>query len=111
MTEAVVARAQGNYATTEQIAADVRAKLGQETIGLVFPIMSRNRFAVLLSAFASSCKKLIVQLSYPADEVGNLLIEPDLLDEKGVDPYTDSFSEAEFREKFGSTVHRSTGVD
>ena len=111
VTEAVVARAQGNYATTEQIAADVRAKLGEETIGLVFPIMSRNRFAVLLSAFASSCKKLIVQLSYPADEVGNLLIEPDLLDEKGVDPYTDSFSEAEFREKFGSTVHRFTGVD
>ena len=111
VTEAVVARTQGNYATTEQIAADVRAKLGEDTIGLVFPIMSRNRFAVLLSAFASSCKRLVVQLSYPADEVGNLLIDPDLLDEKGVDPYRDSFTEAEFRATFGSTVHRFTGVD
>lgn len=111
VTEAVVARTQGNYATTEQIAKDVKNKLGDDTIGLVFPIMSRNRFAVLLSAFASACKKLVVQLSYPSDEVGNLLIDPDLLDEKGVDPYTDSFTEEEFRKVFGSTVHRFTGVD
>lgn len=111
VTEAVVARTQGNYATTAQITKDTQAKLGTDTIGLVFPIMSRNRFAVCLSAFAKSCKKLIVQLSYPADEVGNQLIDPDLLDEKGVDPYTDSFTEEEFRKTFGSTVHRFTGVD
>ena len=87
VTEAVVARTQGNYATCAQIAAAVRQKLGGETLGLVFPIMSRNRFAILLKAFAMSAKKLIIQFSYPADEVGNLLVDRDRFDESGIDPY------------------------
>lgn len=113
VTEAVVARTQGNYATTEQIAADVRAKLGGEDMGIVFPIMSRNRFSVVLKGIAMGCKKLYVQLSYPSDEVGNLLVDRDIFDEAGVNPYTDSFTEAEFRKLFGKdkTIHRFTGVD
>ncbi len=113
VTEAVVARTQGNYATTEQMAADIRAKLGGEDMGIVFPIMSRNRFSVVLKAIAMSCKKLYVQLSYPSDEVGNLIVERDIFDEAGINPYTDSFTEAEFRKIFGKdkTVHRFTGVD
>jgi F420-0:gamma-glutamyl ligase len=113
ITEAVVARTQGNYATCEQIAADVRAKLGGEEMGIVFPILSRNRFAILLKAIAMGCKKLYVQLSFPSDEVGNPLVEQDLFDESGIDPYTTSFTEAEFRKVFGKdkTVHRFTGVD
>lgn len=113
VTEAVVARTQGNYATTDQIAADVRAKLGGEDVGIVFPIMSRNRFSVVLKGIAMGCKKLYVQLSYPSDEVGNLLVDRDIFDEAGVNPYTDSFTEKEFRKLFGKdkTIHRFTGVD
>lgn len=113
VTEAVVARTQGNYATCEQIAEDVRAKLGSEDMGIVFPILSRNRFAILLKAIAMSTKKLYVQLSYPCDEVGNPLVDRDLLDEKGINPYSDSFTEAEFRSIFdkGCTIHRFTGID
>ena len=113
VTEAVVARTQGNYATTDQIAADVRAKLGGEDVGMVFPIMSRNRFSVVLKGIAMGCKKLYVQLSYPSDEVGNLLVDRDIFDEAGVNPYTDSFTEKEFRKLFSKdkTIHRFTGVD
>ncbi len=113
VTEAVVARTQGNYATTDQIAADVRAKLGGEDMGIIFPIMSRNRFSVVLKGIAMGCKKLYVQLSYPSDEVGNLLVDRDIFDEAGVNPYTDSFTEKEFRKLFGKdkTIHRFTGVD
>ena len=113
VTEAVVARTQGNYATTDQIAADVRTKLGGEDVGIVFPIMSRNRFSVVLKGIAMGCKKLYVQLSYPSDEVGNLLVDRDIFDEAGVNPYPDSFTEKEFRKLFGKdkTIHRFTGVD
>lgn len=113
VTEAVVARTQGNYATTDQIAADVRAKLSGEDVGIVFPIMSRNRFSVVLKGIAMGCKKLYIQLSYPSDEVGNLLVDRDIFDEAGVNPYTDSFTEKEFRKLFGKdkTIHRFTGVD
>ncbi len=112
VTEAVVGRTQGNYATTEQIAADVKAKLGGKDMGIVFPILSRNRFSVLLKGLAMACEKLYVQLSYPGDEVGNQLISIDDVDAKGVNPYSDSFDEAGFRAVFGNnTVHRFTGVD
>ncbi len=112
VTEAVVARTQGNYATTEQIAADIRAKFGGEELGIVFPILSRNRFAILLRSIAMGCKKLYVQLSYPSDEVGNSFITYDMIDEKGVNPYSDSFNEEEFRKVFGfETKHTFTGVD
>ncbi len=112
VTEAVVGRTQGNYATTEQIAKDVRAKLGGKDMGIVFPILSRNRFSVLLKGLAMACEKLYVQLSYPGDEVGNQLVSIDEADEKGVNPYSDSFDEAGFRAVFGNnTVHRFTGVD
>ncbi|MBR6780129.1 MAG: coenzyme F420-0:L-glutamate ligase, partial [Clostridia bacterium] len=112
VTEAVVGRTQGNYATTEQIAADVKAKLGGKDMGIVFPILSRNRFSVLLKGLSMACEKLYVQLSYPGDEVGNQLVSIDEVDEKGVNPYSDSFDEAGFRAVFGNnTVHRFTGVD
>ncbi len=112
VTEAVVARTQGNYATVDQIAQALREKLGGEDMGIVFPILSRNRFAIVLRAIAKSCKKLYVQLSYPSDEVGNALLSLDELDQKGVNPYSDSFELDAFREKFGpNTVHRFTGVD
>lgn len=112
VTESVVARTQGNYATCEQIAADVRAKFGGGDMGIVFPILSRNRFAIILKALAMSCEKLYIQLSYPADEVGNALLSLELLDEKGVNPYRDNFDEAGFRRVFGKqTVHPFTGVD
>lgn len=112
VTEAVVARTQGNYATVDQIAEDIRSKLGGEDMGIVFPILSRNRFAILLRAIARSCKKLYVQLSYPTDEVGNGLLTWDQVDEEGVDPYKDHFTETEFRKVFGmNTVHPFTGVD
>ncbi len=113
VTEAVVARTQGNYATCDQIAKDLRDKFGGEELGIVFPILSRNRFSVLLKAIAMSTKKLYVQLSYPSDEVGNLLMERDIFDEAGVNPYSDNFTEEEFRKIFPkeSTVHRFTGVD
>ncbi len=112
VTEAVVARTQGNYATVQQIAQDVRSKLGGEDMGIIFPILSRNRFAIMLRALSMSCKKLYVQLSYPSDEVGNHLVSEDDVDEKKVNPYTDSFDEKGFRDTFGfNTVHPFTGVD
>ena len=111
MTEAIVARAQGNYATVDDIAADVKAKLGGETIGVIFPILSRNRFAICLRGIAKGAKKIVLMLSYPSDEVGNHLIDEDLLDEKGVDPYKDVLSLERYRELFGYTTHPFTGVD
>lgn len=112
VTEAVVARTQGNYATVRQIAKDVSQKLGGEDMGIIFPILSRNRFAIMLRALSMSCKKLYVQLSYPSDEVGNHLISLDEVDGKNVNPYSDSFDEKGFREVFGfDTVHPFTGVD
>ena len=111
MTEAIVARAQGNYASVDQIAADVRAKFGGETVGVIFPILSRNRFSICLRGIAKGVKKVVLMLSYPADEVGNHLISPDALDEKGVNPYSDVLDLAKYRELFGYEKHRFTGVD
>ena len=111
MTEAIVARAQGNYATVDDIANDVRAKFGGETVGVIFPILSRNRFAICLRGIAKGAKKIVLMLSYPSDEVGNHLISLDQLDEKGVNPYTDVLSLKEYRELFGYEKHRFTGVD
>jgi F420-0:gamma-glutamyl ligase len=113
VTEAVVARTQGNYSTCVQITKDVKNKIGCGTIGLVFPILSRNRFAMILKGIAAAAnEKLIIQLSYPSDEVGNAFLSIDAMDEKGIDPYRDSFDEAGFRAVFGKeTYHRFTGVD
>ena len=111
MTEAIVARAQGNYATVEDIAVDVRNKLGGETVGVIFPILSRNRFAICLRGIAMGAKKIVLMLSYPSDEVGNHLIDWDLMDEKGVDPYRDVLTLEKYRELFGWSKHRFTGVD
>ena len=111
MTEAIVARAQGNYAGVDDIAADVRAKLGGETIGVIFPILSRNRFAICLRGIARGAKKVVLMLSYPSDEVGNHLIDLDVLDEKGVDPYKDVLSLEQYRALFGSPLHPFTGID
>ena len=113
VTEAVVARTQGNYATCEQIAADIRAKLGEGPIGILFPILSRNRFGILLRAMTmASPEGVVIQMSYPSDEVGNALLSWDQLDEKQVDPYRDSFEYDQFRAVFGPhTVHPFTGVD
>ena len=111
MTEAIVARAQGNYASVDDIAADVRTKLGGGTIGVVFPILSRNRFAICLRGIAKGAKKVVLQLSYPADEVGNHLVDLDLVDEKGIDPYRDVLDLDRFRALFGKILHPFTGVD
>ncbi len=111
VTEAVVARAQGNYAHINDIAADVKAKLGGETIGVIFPILSRNRFSVCLKGIARGAKKVVLMLSFPADEVGNHLIDEDLLDEKGVNPWSDVLTEEKYRELFGRVLHPFTGVD
>ena len=111
VTESVVARSQGNYATVAQIAADVRAKTGGGTVGVCFPILSRNRFAVCLSGIAAGCKKVVLMLSYPSDEVGNHLVSMDQVDETGIDPYADVLSLEQFRKAFGSAVHPFTGVD
>ncbi len=111
MTEAVVARAQGNYASVDDIAEDVKAKFGGETVGVIFPILSRNRFAICLRGIAKGAKKVVLMLSYPSDEVGNHLISIDALDEKGVDPYKDVLSLEKYRELFGYEKHRFTGVD
>ena len=111
MTEAIVARAQGNYATVEQIAADVREKLGGETVGVIFPILSRNRFSICLRGIAKGCKKIVLMLSYPSDEVGNHLIDWDTLDSCGVDPYRDVLTEEKYRELFGYPKHPFTGMD
>ncbi len=111
MTEAIVARAQGNYATVEDIAQDVRAKLGGEDVGVIFPILSRNRFAICLRGIAKGAKKVVLMLSYPSDEVGNHLISLDMLDEKGIDPYSDVLTLERYRELFGYEKHPFTGVD
>ena len=111
MTEAIVARAQGNYATVDDIAEDVRTKLGGETIGVIFPILSRNRFAICLRGIAKGCKKIVLMLSYPSDEVGNHLIDWDVMDEHGVDPYKDVLTEENYRKMFGYVKHPFTGVD
>lgn len=111
MTEAIVARAQGNYATVQDIAEDVKNKLGGETVGVIFPILSRNRFAICLRGIASGAKKIVLMLSYPSDEVGNHLVDLDALDEKGVDPYQDVLSLERYRELFGYQLHPFTGVD
>ena len=111
MTEAIVARAQGNYATVDDIAADVKEKFGGETVGVIFPILSRNRFAICLRGIAKGAKKIVLMLSYPSDEVGNHLISLDALDEKGVNPYTDVLDLKTYRELFGYEKHPFTGVD
>ena len=111
MTEAIVARAQGNYATVDDIACDVKNKLGGETIGVIFPILSRNRFSVCLKGIAKGAKKVVLMLSYPSDEVGNHLISLDAIDEKGVNPYTDVLTLAKYRELFGYEKHTFTGID
>ena len=111
VTEAVVGRAQRNYATVDDIAADVSAKFGNDTVGVIFPILSRNRFAICLRGIAKGLKKIVLMLSYPSDEVGNHLVSLDQLDEKGVDPYRDVLTEARYRELFGESRHPFTGVD
>ena len=111
MTEAIVARAQGNYASVDDIAQDVKAKFGGETVGVIHPILSRNRFAICLRGIAKGAKKVVLMLSYPSDEVGNHLISLDALDEKGINPYTDVLTLEKYRELFGYEKHRFTGVD
>ena len=111
VTESVVARSQGNYASVDAIAADVRAKLGGETIGVIFPILSRNRFAICLRGIAKGAKKVVLMLSYPSDEVGNELVSFDQLDAAKVNPYSDVLSLEKYRELFGANPHPFTGVD
>ncbi len=111
VTESIVARAQGNYATVQDIAEDVRKKLGGGTIGVIFPILSRNRFAVCLKGIAMGAEKVVLMLSYPSDEVGNALLTLDQLDEKGINPYSDVLSLEKYRELFGENKHEFTGVD
>ncbi|MDD7285475.1 MAG: coenzyme F420-0:L-glutamate ligase [Firmicutes bacterium] len=111
ITESILARAQANYATKDQLAEDVRNKLGGETIGVIFPILSRNRFAICLRGIARGAKKVVLMLSYPSDEVGNHLLDLDLLDAKGVNPYTDVLTQAEFEETFGKSRHTFTDMD
>ena len=111
ITESVVARVQGNYVSVDDIAADVRAKLGGETVGVIFPILSRNRFAICLRGIAKGCKKIVLMLSYPSDEVGNHLVTMDMIDEAGVNPYSDVLSLEKYRELFGYEKHEFTGVD
>ena len=111
VTESIVARAQGNYATVNDIAADVRAKLGGETVGVIFPILSRNRFAICLRGIAMGAKKVVLMLAYPSDEVGNELVSLDKLDAAGVNPYSDVLTESRYRELFGINKHEFTGVD
>ena len=111
LTESIVARAQGNYASIDAIAKDVKAKLGGETVGVIFPILSRNRFAVLLRGIALGCKKVVLMLSYPSDEVGNALISIDQLDDAGINPYSDVLTLERYRELFGYSKHEFTGVD
>lgn len=110
-TESIVARAQGNYASVDAIAKDVKEKLGGETIGVIFPILSRNRFSICLKGIAKGAKKVILMLSYPSDEVGNALVSLDQLDEAGINPYSDVLDERRYRELFGKNIHPFTGVD
>lgn len=111
MTESIVARAQGNLVTVDDIAADVKAKTGGETVGVIFPILSRNRFAVCLKGIAKGVKKVIIMLSYPSDEVGNKLITEEMVEESGINPYSDVFDLKRYRDAFGSYKHEFTGVD
>ena len=111
VTEAVVARAQGNYAHIDDIAKDVKSKFGDDTVGVIFPILSRNRFSICLKGIARGCKKVVLMLSYPSDEVGNHLIDLDIMDEKGVNPWSDVLTEERYRELFGYEKHVFTGVD
>ena len=111
VTEAVVARSMGNYASCDQIAKDIRDKFGDSAIGLIFPILSRNRFAICLKGIARGAKKIVLMLSYPSDEVGNHLIDLDSLDAKGINPWTDVLTEKDFRDNFGVVLHPFTGVD
>ncbi|KRU26672.1 gamma-glutamyl ligase [Clostridium sporogenes] len=111
VTESVVARAQGNYATIDQIAKDVKSKFGDDTIGVIFPILSRNRFAICLRGIAKGAKKIVLMLSYPSDEVGNHLVDIDMLDDKGINPWSDVLTEKQFRDCFGEVKHTFTGVD
>lgn len=111
MTESIVARAQGNYATIDQIAKDINNKFGDKTIGVIFPITSRNRFAILLKGIARGCKKIVLMFSYPSDEVGNALLSLDDLDEKNINPYSDVLTLNKYRELFGNKVHEFTGMD
>ena len=111
VTESIVARAQGNYATIQNIADDVKAKLGGGTVGVIFPILSRNRFAICLRGIAMGCKKIVLMLSYPSDEVGNELVSLDKIDEAGVNPYSDVLTLERYRELFGANKHEFTGVD
>ncbi len=111
ITESIVARAQGNYASVDAIAADVKAKTGGETVGVIFPITSRNRFALNLKGIAMGCKKIVLMLSYPSDEVGNALLTYDQIDEAGINPYSDVLTLERYRELFGENIHEFTGVD
>lgn len=111
ITESIVARVQGNYATVDQIADDIKNKFGGEEVGVIFPILSRNRFAICLRGIARGCKKIVLMLSYPSDEVGNHLLDIDLIDEAGINPYSDVLSEAEFEKAFGKSKHTFTGMD
>lgn len=111
VTESVVARAQGNYASVQDISADVKAKLGSETIGVIFPILSRNRFAICLRGIAGAAKKIVLMLKYPADEVGNELVSEDMIDRAGVNPYRDTLTLERYRALFGAPKHEFTGVD
>lgn len=111
ITESIVARAQGNYASVDDIAADIKAKFGDNTIGVIFPILSRNRFAICLRGIAKGAKKIVLMLSYPSDEVGNELVNLDKIDEAGINPYSDVLSLERYRELFGENKHEFTGVD
>lgn len=111
ITESVVARAQGNYASIDIVSQDVHSKFGDDTIGVVFPILSRNRFGIVLSGISKQAKKVVLMLSYPSDEVGNELVDIDMLDSKGVNPWTDVLSEKQFKDYFGSPKHPFTGID
>ena len=111
MTESIVARSQGNYVTVENIASDVKAKLGGKTVGVIFPILSRNRFAICLKGIAMGAEKVVLMLSYPSDEVGNKLISDDQIDASGINPYSDVLSLERYREVFGYTKHEFTGID
>ena len=111
ITESIIARAQGNYADIDAISKDINAKFGDDTIGVVFPILSRNRFSLCLKGIAKGAKKIVLMLSYPSDEVGNHLVDLDMIDEQGINPWTDTLTEAQFRKHFGYPKHPFTGMD
>ena len=111
ITESILARSQNNYATVDQLAKDVQTKTGGETVGVIFPILSRNRFAICLRGIARGCKKVVLMLSYPSDEVGNHLLNLDALDEKGVNPYSDVLTQEEFEGMFGKPKHEFTDIN